>query len=143
MKVLVTGAFGNLGERVVRELQRQALLMFTSCGWFFHDLAGIETIQILRYAARAIDLLEELGDTPPTEAFLDVLDEARSNDHREGSGRIFGGEFLHQPGKEELALDRIGFAQGLTDSLLHDIRRNRQPVANPITTQEIEHRIVP
>src|SRR5262249_24646836 len=43
------------------ETQRNALLMFTSCGWFFSDLAGIETVQVLRYAARAVELQEELG----------------------------------------------------------------------------------
>ena len=36
------------------EAQRHGLLMYTSCGWFFNDLAGIETVQILRYAARVI-----------------------------------------------------------------------------------------
>ena len=59
------------GDRVVAftllEAQRQAMLMYTSCGWFFHDLAGLETVQVLRYAARAIDLLEEVGETPPVE----------------------------------------------------------------------------
>jgi hypothetical protein len=69
------------------ELQRQVLLMYTSCGWFFHDLAGIETIQILRYAARAMDLMADLGEAPPTEAFLDVLETAESNELREGNGR--------------------------------------------------------
>ena len=43
------------------EMQRSALLMFTSCGWFFSDLAGIETIQVLRYAARVMDLHEAVG----------------------------------------------------------------------------------
>src|SRR6185295_17178516 len=66
---------------------RQVLLMYTSCGWFFHDLAGIETIQILRYAARALDLMADLGEAPPTEAFLDRLDQAESNEPREGGGR--------------------------------------------------------
>ena len=42
---------------VLLDAQRNALLMYTSCGWFFNDLAGIETIQVLRYAARSIDLL--------------------------------------------------------------------------------------
>ena len=69
------------------ELQRQVLLMYTSCGWFFHDLAGIETVQILRYAARALDLMADLGEAPPAEAFLDLLDQAESNEPREGGGR--------------------------------------------------------
>ena len=47
------------------ESQRHALLMYTSCGWFFNDLAGIETVQIMRYAACCCDLLAELGERPP------------------------------------------------------------------------------
>jgi hypothetical protein len=69
------------------EAQRNALLMYTSCGWFFNDLAGIETIQVLRYAARTFDLLDELGESPPRDAFLDRLADARSNAPGEGDGR--------------------------------------------------------
>ncbi|HYD08553.1 MAG TPA: DUF3536 domain-containing protein, partial [Acidimicrobiales bacterium] len=69
------------------EQQRHAMLMYTSCGWFFWDLAGLETVQILRYAARAMDLLAELGETPPTDAFLEVLAKAESNQPGEGNGR--------------------------------------------------------
>jgi len=61
--------------------------MYTSCGWFFSDLAGIETVQVLRYAARVMDLLGELGEVPGEEAFLEVLDKAESNDRAEGKGR--------------------------------------------------------
>jgi hypothetical protein len=69
------------------EAQRHALLMYTSCGWFFWDLAGIETIQILRYAARLIDLLVELDESPPVGSFLDRLSYAESNQPSEGTGR--------------------------------------------------------
>jgi hypothetical protein len=48
--------------RTLLEMERNALRMFTSCGWFFDDLGGIETIQCLRYAARAIELT---GDAAP------------------------------------------------------------------------------
>jgi hypothetical protein len=68
------------------EQQRHALLMYTSCAWFFWDLAGLETVQCLRYAARANDLLVELDEEPPVAAFLDVLGKARSNQPGEGSG---------------------------------------------------------
>jgi alpha-amylase/alpha-mannosidase (GH57 family) len=68
------------------ELQRNALSMFTSCGWFFNDLAGIETVQVLLYAARTMDLLVELGAPSPEERFLSILAEAQSNDPSEGSG---------------------------------------------------------
>ncbi len=72
---------------VLLDAQRNALLMYTSCGWFFNDLAGIETVQILRYAARAIDLYEQLGEKPPVDAFLERLAEAQSNDPTAGDGR--------------------------------------------------------
>ncbi|MDQ3914034.1 MAG: DUF3536 domain-containing protein [Actinomycetota bacterium] len=69
------------------ELQRSAMSMFTSCGWFFNDLAGIETIQVLLYAGRTIDLLEQLGERGGLEErFLSILAEAHSNDPDAGSG---------------------------------------------------------
>lgn len=68
------------------EMQRSALLMFTSCGWFFSDLAGIETIQVMRYAARVIDLQKQLGLEPPQETFLELLAEAKSNVPEKGNG---------------------------------------------------------
>ena len=69
------------------EAQRHQLAMYTSCGWFFNDLAGLETVQLLRYAGRAMDCLEELGEEPPLERFLDVLAQASSNVPEEGDGR--------------------------------------------------------
>jgi len=68
------------------EMQRSSLLMFTSCGWFFSDLAGIETIQVLRYAARVIDLMNKLGLDPPLKKFLELLSEAKSNRPDKGNG---------------------------------------------------------
>jgi alpha-amylase/alpha-mannosidase (GH57 family) len=62
------------------ELQRMAMSMFTSCGWFFSDVAGIETVQILRYAARALELLETLQQPSPRQAFVTHLENAKSND---------------------------------------------------------------
>jgi hypothetical protein len=69
------------------EAQRMALLMYTSCGWFFNDLAGIETVQILRYAACSMDRYRDLGEEPPVEEFLDQLAHAVSNDPAVGDGR--------------------------------------------------------
>lgn len=80
-----------IGDRVealtLLEQQRHALLMYTSCAWFFWDLAGIETIQCLRYAARAIDLLAELDEKAPVTEVLDLLARAESNQPGEGTGR--------------------------------------------------------
>jgi hypothetical protein len=68
------------------EIQRNALLMFTSCGWFFSDLGGIETIQVLRYAARVIELQKELGIETRSAEFLEILSAARSNVVEKGTG---------------------------------------------------------
>lgn len=61
------------------ELQRGSLLMFTSCGWFFNDISGIETVQVLKYAARVMDFMGELGSRSPRAGFLELLAEAESN----------------------------------------------------------------
>jgi alpha-amylase/alpha-mannosidase (GH57 family) len=61
------------------EAQRHALLMFTSCGWFFDELSGIETVQILQYACRAIQLASQITDTSLEEEFIRLLEEAPSN----------------------------------------------------------------
>jgi len=53
------------------EVQRNALLIYTSCGWFFSDISGIEPIQILKYAGRALDLMNQLGLPSPRERFLE------------------------------------------------------------------------
>jgi len=69
------------------EMSRQAMLMQTSCGWFFNDMAGIETIQNLTHAARAIQLCAETGGRDLEEEFLRRLEGARSNRRAEGTGR--------------------------------------------------------
>ena len=68
------------------ELQRMLLLMYTSCGWFFNDISGIETIQIMKYAARAIGLMEQLRLPSVRDKFLEILREAKSNRPEMGTG---------------------------------------------------------
>jgi len=80
------------GEERVRalkllEMQRHAMLMYTSCGWFFNDLSGIETVQVLQYAGRALQLAEDLFDGSLREELLVRLDAAKSNLAEAGSGR--------------------------------------------------------
>ncbi|MBI5444468.1 MAG: DUF3536 domain-containing protein [Deltaproteobacteria bacterium] len=61
------------------ELQRHALLMYTSCGWFFDEVSGIETVQVLQYAARAIQLARQTCGVELEPEFLTLLREAPSN----------------------------------------------------------------
>jgi alpha-amylase/alpha-mannosidase (GH57 family) len=61
------------------EMQRHLMLMYTSCGWFFDEISGIETVQVIQYAARAIQLAEDLFDIQLEEPFKRKLSAARSN----------------------------------------------------------------
>ena len=70
------------------EMQRQALCMYTSCGWFFDELSGIETVQVMAYAARAIQLATAVFDDQDLEErFLVRLEEAPSNRRTHANGR--------------------------------------------------------
>jgi len=83
------------------ELERHTQLMYTSCGWFFDDISGIETVQIIAYAGRVIQLAAKLFTDPALftspglsirsayelEAdFLEILARAESNDPDAGTG---------------------------------------------------------
>ncbi|HEV2440568.1 MAG TPA: DUF3536 domain-containing protein [bacterium] len=76
------GGTGGEADRVpalrLLEMQRHAMLMYTSCGWFFDELSGIETVQVIKYAARALQLAEEFGARLEDE-FTRRLGAAKSN----------------------------------------------------------------
>lgn len=73
--------------RVLRllEMQRNAMLMFTSCGWFFDEISGIETDQILQYANRAIHYADQVAGINLHDAFLRKLADAPSNIYENGA----------------------------------------------------------
>lgn len=89
------------------EMQRQAMAMYTSCGWFFDDLAGIETQQVLAHADRALQLARGFA---PTEidaierSFLAVLERARSNVPQRGDGRRI---FVEEVAPRRVDLDDV------------------------------------
>jgi len=76
------------------ELQRHAMLMYTSCGWFFDEISGIETVQVIQYAARAIQLGRGLFDRDLEAGFLDRLEAARSNIPEHKNGRTIYEKFV-------------------------------------------------
>jgi alpha-amylase/alpha-mannosidase (GH57 family) len=61
------------------EIQRNAMLMYTSDGWFFEDIAGIESVQVMRYAGRAMQLYEELSGLDLQGDFQAILKKAQGN----------------------------------------------------------------
>lgn len=88
----------NEAERVtvlkLLELQRHAMLMYTSCGWFFDELSGIETVQVIQYAARAIQLGSEIFGEDFEPEFLNRLERAKSNIPEHGDGREIYRKFV-------------------------------------------------
>ena len=68
------------------EAQHFGMLMYTSCGWFFSDISGIETQQILKYAGRALDYALQFRPSDLRDRFLGQLAEAQSNHAHEGNG---------------------------------------------------------
>ncbi|MFZ0303760.1 MAG: DUF3536 domain-containing protein [Terracidiphilus sp.] len=71
------------------EMQRHAQLMYTSCGWFFDDIAGIETVQVIAYAARVLQLARRIFGEPVDAieaAFTARMGEAKSNVPEAGTG---------------------------------------------------------
>jgi alpha-amylase/alpha-mannosidase (GH57 family) len=95
------------------ELQRHTQLMYTSCGWFFDDISGIETVQIIAYAGRVIQLANKLFTTPMEAGaphldsemwetattlesdFLRILATAESNDPDAGNGAEVYARFVN------------------------------------------------
>ncbi len=74
------------------EMERHGQLMFTSCAWFFDDLSGIETVLVLKLAARAIQLAERNFQVFVEEEFLGLLEKAPSNHPELRDGRALWGK---------------------------------------------------
>jgi alpha-amylase/alpha-mannosidase (GH57 family) len=69
------------------EMERNAMLMYTSCGWFFDDICGIEGLQIMQYAARAIQLAKEIDGKDFEPGFKNILEKAPTNTKEFSNGR--------------------------------------------------------
>jgi alpha-amylase/alpha-mannosidase (GH57 family) len=76
------------------EMQRHAMLMYTSCGWFFDEVSGIETTQVIQYAGRTLQLYEDIFGVSVESMFLDRLELAKSNIPESKDGRIVYEKFV-------------------------------------------------
>ena len=72
-------AAAQVETRRLLELQRNRMLMFTSCGWFFDELSSLEPVQILKYAAIALQYLRDLGGGHLEPDFVRRLEAAPTN----------------------------------------------------------------
>ena len=68
------------------EIQRNSLLIYTSCGWFFDEISGIETVQVMMYACRAMQLVQEISGVDLEPLFTGILKQAVSNIPGSGNG---------------------------------------------------------
>ncbi|HRJ28547.1 MAG TPA: DUF3536 domain-containing protein [Cyclobacteriaceae bacterium] len=113
------------------EMQRNALLMYTSCGWFFDEISGIETIQILQYACRAIQLLHQTAGADFEEEFIRKLEKAPSNiPSLEHAGNVYRRYVL--PSKTNL--QRVGMHYAVASLFEEDPEET--PVFNYTTANE-------
>jgi alpha-amylase/alpha-mannosidase (GH57 family) len=76
------------------EMQRHAMLMYTSCGWFFDELSGLETVQVLQYAGRVVQLARDILEDDHEAHFLERLQHAKSNIPEHGDGRRIFEKFV-------------------------------------------------
>jgi len=81
------------------DLQKNALLMYSSCGWFFADVSGLESVLVLKFAGRALDYFEEMGLKSPKKEFLEILAKAKSNRPEMGNGADVFRRFVVPLGK--------------------------------------------
>ena len=94
------------------ELQRHTMLMYTSCGWFFDELSGIETVQVLTYAGRAIDLAQQVFGDELEADFLQRLAKAKSNLPEHGDGARIYEKFV-KPSRVDLL--KVGSHYAVSD----------------------------
>ncbi len=95
------------------EMQRNSMLMFTSCGWFFDDIHRLEPVQIMKYAARAMQICQEICDIDLEPEFKQRLECAPCPDPNMTNGREVY-EALVQPGRTDLS--RVGAHVALTQA---------------------------
>jgi alpha-amylase/alpha-mannosidase (GH57 family) len=114
------------------ELQRHAMLMYTSCGWFFSELSGIETVQVIQYAGRVVQLAEDVLDTHLETDFLYQLGRARSNipEKRDGAA-IY--QTLVRPSMVDLPRVAAHFA---VSSLFEDYPRETRVYCYQVETED-------
>jgi alpha-amylase/alpha-mannosidase (GH57 family) len=90
------------------ELERHTQLMYTSCGWFFDEVSGIETVQIIAYAGRVIQLARKLFGEPGAgleEGFLNILAKAKSNVPDMGDGAEVYRRYVNSM---QIGLEQVG-----------------------------------
>jgi hypothetical protein len=99
------------------EMQRHELLMYTSCAWFFDEISGIETVQVMQYACRAIQLAESETDEKLEVEFMERIAKAKSNLAEYGDGAGVYDRFVRP---SMLSLTQIGMQYAVSSLFAED-----------------------
>ena len=103
------------GEKIAAiqllELERHALLMYTSCGWFFDDISGLETVQVIQYAGRALQIADRMLGDALEPRFMELLEKAKSNIAEHDNGRRIYEKFV-KPAMVDLLMVGAHYAMG-------------------------------
>ncbi|MEO0866923.1 MAG: DUF3536 domain-containing protein [Cyanobacteria bacterium J06642_11] len=116
------------------EMQRHAMLMYTSCGWFFEEISRPEGTQILRYAARAIELAEEVCGESLEAEFITKLAQAPSNIPHFKNG---AGVYHHQVKPARISIEQV-VAHYAMSSLFHSHHREQRLYCHTISHQDYQ-----
>jgi len=125
---------GSSESRVFRlmEMQRHAMLMYTSCGWFFDEVSGIETTQVMQYACRVIQLANQNHEMDFEKEFMNRLALAPSNVPAYGNAAAIY-ERLVMPSL--INLKRVGMLFAVS-SIFED-EPEAHPIFNYVTASEL------
>jgi alpha-amylase/alpha-mannosidase (GH57 family) len=104
------------------ELQRHCLLMFTSCGWFFDEISGLESVQVIQYAGRALQLAHDLFDIDLEPEFVARLEAAKSNLPENRDGRLVYDKFVKPAA---LDLTKVGAHYAVSSLFDGEMKDNR------------------
>ncbi len=118
------------------EMQRYAQLMYTSCGWFFNDIAGTEATKNIQYAGRVLQLAAELWSLPLEAPFLELLDAARGNTAEFPSGRAV---YEHVVQKARVDLAQVGAHHAIASLFTasgHSLSKSTRVYCYSVKTQE-------
>jgi alpha-amylase/alpha-mannosidase (GH57 family) len=99
------------------EMQRNGMLMYTSCGWFFDDISGIESVQVMRYACRAMQLVREVTGVDLEPEFIALVKKAPGKFPEYPDGALVYRNFVQTA---TVDLSRVGFHYALS-SLIADL----------------------
>jgi alpha-amylase/alpha-mannosidase (GH57 family) len=118
------------------EMQRNAMLMYTSCGWFFDNISGIETVQVMMYASRAMQLCHEVQNWNLEPDFKNMLLNAPTNRRPFANGKEVYEAYV-EPARVDL--HRVGAHFALSSVFEESSEEKRDIYCYSATIEDFEH----